>query len=77
MTTVLRALRLDGVLERVGDDRLQDYDAVLELGDDGASTWKALDAGASGVGPAGVGASMQELGGVRTDGGAEGPCPLK
>jgi len=24
-----------------GDDRIEDYDAVLELGDDGASTWKA------------------------------------
>lgn len=24
-----------------GDDRLEDYDAILELGDDGASTWKA------------------------------------
>jgi len=34
-----------------GDDRLEDYDAVLELGDDGASTWKALDAGAK-AGPA-------------------------
>ena len=34
-----------------GDDRLEDYDAVLELGDDGASTWKTLDAGAK-AGPA-------------------------
>ena len=33
-----------------GDDRLEDYDAVLELGDDGASTWKAPDAGTKGVG---------------------------
>jgi putative ATP-binding cassette transporter len=33
-----------------GDDRLEDYDAVLELADDGAWTWKAPDAGAKGVG---------------------------
>jgi vitamin B12/bleomycin/antimicrobial peptide transport system ATP-binding/permease protein len=33
-----------------GDDRLDDYDVVLELADDGTSTWKALDAGAKGVG---------------------------
>jgi len=32
-----------------GDDRLEDYDVVLELGDDGAWTWRALDAGAKGV----------------------------
>jgi putative ATP-binding cassette transporter len=32
-----------------GDDRLEDYDALLELGSDGASTWKALDAGAKGA----------------------------
>jgi vitamin B12/bleomycin/antimicrobial peptide transport system ATP-binding/permease protein len=32
-----------------GDDRLEDYDVVLELGNDGASTWKALDAVAKGA----------------------------
>src|SRR5262249_7617482 len=32
-----------------GDDRLEDYDVLLELGDDGASTWKVLDAGAKSV----------------------------
>ena len=32
-----------------GDDRLEDYEALLELGDDGASTWKVLDAGAKSV----------------------------
>ena len=31
-----------------GDDRLEDYDAVLELADDGAWTWKAPDAGTRG-----------------------------
>jgi vitamin B12/bleomycin/antimicrobial peptide transport system ATP-binding/permease protein len=41
-----------------GDDRLEDYDVVLELADGGAWTWKALDGGAKGVGPAGVGTSM-------------------
>ena len=40
-----------------GDDRLADYDAILELADGGAWTWKALDARAKGVGPAGVGTS--------------------
>jgi len=40
-----------------GDDRLEDYDFVLELADGGAWTAKALDAGAKGVGPAGVGTS--------------------
>jgi len=34
-----------------GDDRLEDYDAVLELADDGGWTWKALDAGTGGMGP--------------------------
>jgi hypothetical protein len=41
-----------------GDDRLEDYDVVLELADGGAWTWKALDGGAKGLGPAGVGTSM-------------------
>ena len=41
-----------------GDDRLEDYDVVLELADDGASTWKPVDAGARGVGPASGGTSM-------------------
>ena len=34
-----------------GDDRPEDYDAVLELADDGGWTWKALDAGTGGMGP--------------------------
>jgi hypothetical protein len=61
MTTVLRALRLDDVqADRVMSLLRERSIAVLERGDDGASAWKALDVGARGVGPAGVGASMEE-----------------
>jgi len=41
-----------------GDDRLEDYDLVLQLGDGGASTWQAFDAGAKDGGHAGAWTSM-------------------
>jgi putative ATP-binding cassette transporter len=40
-----------------GDDRLEDYDAVIEFADDGGWTWKALDAGTGGMGRTSVGGS--------------------